>query len=175
MKSTAENLDKIFNLKNKIAVVIGGGGHLCSSMAEGLAMAGASLVIVDMRVEKAKKIANSIRNKYDSETLYLEANVTDENSLDLALKKILKEFQKVDILINGAGINSPKPFLEISLEDWNRVIDSQITGTMLCCKTFAPNMIKNKAGSIINISSASAGPPLSKALLILLLKLVLET
>lgn len=163
MKSTAENLDKIFNLKNKIAVVIGGGGHLCSSMAEGLAMAGASLVIVDMRVEKAKKIANTIRNKYDSETLYLEANVTDENSLDLALKKILKEFQKVDILINGAGINSPKPFLEISLEDWNRVMDSQITGTMLCCKTFAPNMIKNKAGSIINISSASAGPPLSKA------------
>ena len=56
MKGTAENLERIFNLKNKVAVVIGGGGHLCGSMAEGLAMAGSSLVIVDMRLEKAKNI-----------------------------------------------------------------------------------------------------------------------
>ena len=56
-----------------------------------------------------------------------------------------------------------KPFLEINLDDWHKVMDSQITGTMLGCKTFAPHMIKNNSGSIINISSASAGPPLSKA------------
>ena len=163
MKNRSENLDKIFNLQDKVAVVIGGGGHLCSSMAKGLAMAGASLVIVDMRIEKAKKIANSIKEEFNVKTLYLEADVTNENSLKSTLKNTLNEFQKVDILINGAGINSPKPFLEISLEEWNKVMDSQITGTMLGCKTFAPHMIKNNSGKIINISSASAGPPLSKA------------
>lgn len=163
MKNRLENLYKIFNLQDKVAVVIGGGGHLCSSMAKGLAMAGASLVIVDMRIEKAKKIANSIKEEFHVKTLYLEADVTHENSLKSTLKNTLNEFQKVDILINGAGINSPKPFLEISLEEWNKVMDSQITGTMLGCKTFAPHMIKNNSGKIINISSASAGPPLSKA------------
>ncbi len=163
MKSTAENLEKIFNLTNKVAVVIGGGGHLCSSMAEGLAMAGCSLVIVDMRLEKAKNISNKIRDNFSSNTLHLEADVTNEKSLAFVLEKTLKDFEKVDILINGAGINSPKPFLEINLDDWNKVMDSQITGTMLGCKTFAPHMIKNNSGSIINISSASAGPPLSKA------------
>ena len=163
MKDTTKYLDKIFNLKNKVAVVIGGGGHLCSSMAEGLAMAGCSLVIVDIRLEKARNIANKIRDQFFTNTLSLEADVTNEKSLVCALEETLKEFEKIDILINGAGINSPKPFLEINLDDWHKVMDSQITGTMLGCKTFAPHMIKNNSGSIINISSASAGPPLSKA------------
>ena len=114
MKNRLENLDKIFSLQDKVAVVIGGGGHLCSSMAKGLAMAGASLVIVDMRIEKAKKIANSIKEEFHVKTLYLEADVTHENSLKSTLKNTLNEFQKVDILINGAGINSPKPFLSKS-------------------------------------------------------------
>ena len=163
MKNLENSLDKLFSLDKKVAVVIGGGGHLCSAMAEGLAIAGAEIVILDMREEKAKKVANNIREKYDIETLYLEADVTNEKSLSIAFERILKKFRKIDILINGAGINSPKPFLEITLEDWNKVMDSQITGTMLACKIFAPHMIKNKKGSIINISSASAGPPLSKA------------
>ena len=128
MKGTAENLEKIFSLKNKVAVVIGGGGHLCSSMAEGLAMAGCSLVIVDMRLEKAKKVSNKIRDNFSTNTLHLEADVTNEKSLAFVLEKTLKDFEKVDILINGAGINSPKPFLEINLDDWNKVMDSQITG-----------------------------------------------
>ncbi len=163
MKSSSLNLEKIFSLKNKTAVVIGGGGHLCSAMASALAISGASLVIADIRLEKAKKIANEIKDAYAINTLHLEVNVTDEKSLEYLLEKTLREFERVDILINGAGINSPKAFLDISLEDWNKVMDSQITGTMLGCKTFAPHMISNKSGSIINISSASAGPPLSKA------------
>ncbi len=163
MKETSEYLERIFNLKKKVAVVIGGGGHLCSAMAEGLAMAGCSLVIVDIRLEKAKNISKKISDNFSSNTLYLEADVTEEESLAYVLERSLKDFEKIDILINGAGINSPKPFLEINLDDWHKVMDSQITGTMIGCKTFAPHMIQNKSGSIINISSASAGPPLSKA------------
>ncbi len=156
-------LYELFNLKNKVAVVIGGGGHLCSAIAEGFAMADASLVIVDMRIEKARTIAKRIKDIYGVKTLSLEANVTNEKKLIEIQKNILSEFEAIDILINGAGINSPKPFLDIKLEEWQSVMDSQITGTMLGCKVFAPHMIERKKGSIINISSASAGPPLSKA------------
>lgn len=157
------SINKLFTLEKKLAVVIGGGGHLCSSMARGLAMAGASVAVLDLRIEKASKVADEIRNLYNVDTIPVEVDVKNEDNLKNALHVILKEFENIDILINGAGINSPKPFLEISLDDWNSVMDSQITGTMLGCKVFAPVMIKRKKGVIINISSASAGPPLSKA------------
>ena len=156
-------LNNLFCLRNKVAVVIGGGGHLCSSMAEGLAMAGASIVVLDLRLEKASKVAANISSKYQVNTLPLQVDVTCKNSLEVSLDKILNTFEGVDILINGAGINSPTPFLDITLDEWNEVMDSQITGTMLGCQTFGPVMINKKKGVIINISSASAGPPLSKA------------
>tara|TARA_Y100001968_G_C19243584_1_gene660715 strand:- start:143 stop:934 length:792 start_codon:yes stop_codon:yes gene_type:complete len=158
-----QSLDDIFGLKDKVAVVIGGGGHLCSSMARGLAIAGASIVIIDIRLNKAQNIANEINKELGSQTMSIEANITKEDSIKNALKVILNKFNKIDILINGAGRNSPKPFLDISLDEWQEVMDSQITGTMLSSKVFAPEMIKQRRGSIINISSASAGPPLSKA------------
>ena len=157
------SVSELFCLKNKLAVVIGGGGHLCSSMAKGLAMAGAKIVIVDIRLEKALKVSQKIKNIYKVETMAVESDVTKEDHLEEALKLILDKNKTIDILINGAGINSPKPFLKITLQEWNNVINSQITATMLGCKIFAPHMLKNKKGSIINISSASAGPPLSKA------------
>ncbi len=157
------SINDLYSLENKVAVVIGGGGHLCSAMAKGLALAGASLSIIDLRKQKASNIANKITKEWGTKTISIEADVTQEKSLNKALDITIKEFSKVDILINGAGKNSPKPFLKIPLEEWQDVMDSQITGTMLACKVFAPQMIKQKNGSIINISSASAGPPLSKA------------
>ena len=157
------SINNLFTLENQLAVVVGGGGHLCSSMAEGLAMAGASVAILDLRIEKATKVAERIKKDYKVDSIPIEADVTSEESLRNALEVILKNFKNIDILINGAGINSPKPFLEIPLDEWNTVMDSQITGTMLGCKVFAPTMIKRSKGVIINISSASAGPPLSKA------------
>lgn len=163
MDKLPNSISDLFSLKGKVAVITGGGGHLCSAMAKGFAMAGASIAIIDMREEKALKVANKIKSNYDVNAIPIQADVTDEASLKDALGQIIKEFSTLDILINGAGKNSPKPFLDISLEEWNEVMDSQITGTMLGCKIFAPEMIKNKKGSIINISSASAGPPLSKA------------
>ena len=69
MNNAYKNLENIFKLKDKIAVIIGGGGHLCSAMAEGLAIAGASLVIVDIRIDKAKKVANKLKDKFETNTL----------------------------------------------------------------------------------------------------------
>ena len=125
MDNTPHSINDLFSLEGKLAVITGGGGHLCSSIAEGLAMAGASIAVIDMREEKALKVANEIKNKYEVNAIPIKADVTDETSLKSGLDQILKEFSTVDILINGAGKNSPKLFLDISLEEWNEVMNSQ--------------------------------------------------
>ena len=163
MKNLPTSINALYSLEGKVAVIIGGGGHICSSLAEGFALAGASISIVDLRKEKALKISNKINFKYKTKSISIEADAGREDSLKNALSLTLNEFSKIDILINGAGKNSPKPFLEIPLEEWDDVMKSQITATMLGCKIFGNQMLKQKRGSIINISSASAGPPLSKA------------
>ena len=115
MKNIPSHFNELFSLEGKVAVIIGGGGHICSSLAEGYALAGASLSIVDLRLEKALKIAKNIYSKYGTKVISIEADAGKEDSLKNALSLTLKEFSKVDILINGAGKNSPKPFLEISI------------------------------------------------------------
>ena len=163
MKNFPSNMHELFSLEDKVAVIIGGGGHICSALAEGYALAGASLSIVDLRLEKALKVSKYIHSKYGARVISIEADAGNEDSLKKAFSQTLQEFSKIDILINGAGKNSPKPFLDITLQEWDDVMKSQITATMLGCKIFGGHMFKQKRGSIINISSASAGPPLSKA------------
>ena len=155
-------LDKLFNLKGKVAVVIGGGGYLCSMMSIGLSKAGCKLAILDLRYKKAEKICKEI-NEEGNEAIALSIDVSKKESHKKALEEIIKKFGTVDILINGAGINSSSPFFEIDSNEWYSVLDSQITGTFFGCQVFGEFMTKKKNGSIINISSASAGPPLSKA------------
>ena len=88
---------------------------------------------------------------------------SNKDNHEACLRSVVKRFGKIDILINGAGINSVTPFLELSLDEWNSVISSQITGVFLGCQVFGSHMVNKNSGSIINISSASSGPPLSKA------------
>jgi len=155
-------LSELFQLKNKTAVVIGAGGHLCSEMALNLAKAGVHIAILD-KDEKILKEKEALIKSTTSECLAVTMDATKKRSLEKAKEKILVRFGDIDILINGAGINAPTPFLEITLEEWYRILDSQITATFLGCQVFGAHMIKQKKGSIINMSSASAGPPLSKA------------
>ena len=77
--------------------------------------------------------------------------------------EIISKFKKIDIVINGVGINAPTNFFDIKSQDWSKIIESHLTSTLYGCQIFGKEMLKNKKGSIINISSASAGPPLSKA------------
>jgi len=156
-------VDNLFNLKDKIAAITGGGGHLCSEMAKTLARAGCKVVILDLRLDKAKKIEKEINDEGFDQTLSLEINVSIKNNFKDSLEKIIKKFGDIDILINGAGINGATPFLEINNEEWDSIMESQIKGTFFGCQVIGEHMLKNGKGSIINISSASAGPPLSKA------------
>ena len=154
---------ELFSLEGKTAVVIGGGGHICSALAQGFASAGAQVVVADLRIEKAQSVASAIESDYGITTLAVEVDASSKKSLEQLLSKTISIFGKVDVLVNGAGINSPKPFLEITEGEWREVVDSQLTATMFGCQVFGAAMTQQKSGSIINISSASADPALSKA------------
>ncbi len=163
MPGGGEYLVHLFNLRGKVAAVIGGGGHLCSEMARGFARAGCAVAILDLRPEKARAVEEELKAEGFDRAISGAVDVSKKQDHERALNEVLAAFGRVDVLVNGAGINSPKPYFDISLEDWNAVLESQITGTFLGCQVFGQHMVDRGSGSIINISSASAGPPLSKA------------
>lgn len=156
-------LSELYNLEGRVAVVTGAGGHLCGEMARSFAKAGCKVAVLDLRIEKAEEVANQIQIAGAQEVLPLALNVGDKEEQLNAFAKIIETFGKVDILVNGAGINGNTPFVDIPLEEWNSILESQLTGTFLGCQIYGRHMLENGKGSIINVSSASAGPPLSKA------------
>jgi NAD(P)-dependent dehydrogenase (short-subunit alcohol dehydrogenase family) len=155
-------VEELFGLEGKTAIIIGAGGYLCSEMARALAKAGVKVAILDKEAEVIKEVSAEI-NASGGNAIDCVVDVVDKSSHKNALDKVVKAFGNVHILINGAGINAPTPFLDITLEEWDSILAVHVTGTMLGCQVFGEHMIDNKFGSIINMSSASAGPPLSKA------------
>jgi len=153
----------LFSLENKVAVAIGAGGHICSALAQGFAESGAKVAVCDLRLEKAEAVTSSINALYPNSALAFEVDASRKESLSSLLINVQASLGKIDIALNGAGTNSPKPFLEITADDWNSIFQTQLMATMYGCQVFGEHMLKNGSGSIINISSASADPALSKA------------
>ena len=156
-------IDQLFNLNGKVAAVIGAGGYLCSEMARSFARAGCKVVIIDLRIEKAQKVEKEINEEGFNHTLSLALDVAQKEQHYQVLDTVINQFGSLDIIVNGAGINGSTPYLDITEEEWNAIMDSQIKGTFLGCQVYGEYMLKKGKGNIINISSASAGPPLSKA------------
>jgi len=156
-------ISSLFNLENKVAVVTGGGGHLCGEIAKGYSRAGCKVAILDLRLEKAEQVATEIESEGLPKPIALALDVSKKEEHQKALDSILKVYGDLDLVVNGAGINGPSPFFQITLEEWHNILNSQITGTFLGCQVYGEYLVGKGKGSIINISSASAGPPLSKA------------
>ena len=156
-------INKNFSLKGKKAIVTGAGGHLCSEIVKSLAFAGCKVAMLDIRPEKVKKLNSSLEKKGFKDNYYGELDATDYGQVLQTSKLIIKKYKNIDILINGAGINSPTPFFDITKDEWGKVLDSHLLSTLFFTQIIGKHMIKNKKGSIINFSSASSGPPLSKA------------
>jgi NAD(P)-dependent dehydrogenase (short-subunit alcohol dehydrogenase family) len=154
--------DALFTLAGQVAVVIGGGGVLAGAMATGLAQAGADIAILDVFGEAAEARATAIAG-LGRQAIGVQCDATSKADLEKALDTVLKRFGHVDTLINAAGVNSATPFFEISEQEWQRIIDINLKSVFLACQVFGKAMVDaGHGGSIINISSASSGPPLSK-------------
>lgn len=156
-------LNQLFQLEGKVAAVTGAGGYICGEMVRGFARAGCAVAILDLRPEKAQAVEGELRAEGFGNVMAMGIDVAKKDQHVAALEAIVAKFGKVDVLVNGAGTNGPTPFLELSLDEWYSILDSQLTGTFLGCQVFGGYMVQRGSGSIINISSASAGPPLSKA------------
>jgi len=166
------------NLKNKVAVVTGGAGIICSEMARSLAAQGVKTVILDLNKEAAVKVAEQIENEFKTPSIGISANVLDKASIEAAKKEIIEKFGTIDILVNGAGGNSPaattkvdkiegneKPedtFFGLQIEGFDKVFDLNFKGTLLPSMVFGAEMVSKKSGVIINISSMNSYRPLTR-------------
>jgi NAD(P)-dependent dehydrogenase (short-subunit alcohol dehydrogenase family) len=152
----------LFSLTGQAAVVIGGGGVLGGAMATGLAQAGAEIAILNRSKESVEARAKAI-GELGGKAIGVACDATSKTGLEQALATVLARFGHVDILLNAAGVNSGTPFFEITEAEWHRILDIDLTSVFLACQVFGKAMVDaGKGGSIINISSASSGPPLSK-------------
>jgi NAD(P)-dependent dehydrogenase (short-subunit alcohol dehydrogenase family) len=157
MKTPAE----LFSLKGKVAVVIGGTGVLCGEMAEGLAIAGATVALVGRDAAKAQARLDSIA-RGGGRAEFFSCDTTSKAGLQKLLADVLTKLGGVDILVNGAGVNSPTPFFEIAEEEFDRIITVNLKGLVMACQVFGRHMVDQKSGSIINLGSASGLTPLSR-------------
>lgn len=157
MKNPAE----LFSLQGKVAVVIGGTGELCGAMAEGLAAAGAAVALVGRDETKAKARMEKIAIAGGT-AAFFPCDTTAKVSLEKLLADVLAKMGRVDILVNGAGVNSPTPFFDITEEEFDKIINVNVKGVILGCQIFGRHMVAQKSGSIINLGSASGLNPLSR-------------
>ena len=141
-------------LKDRVAVVTGGARGIGKKICQTFLAEGASVYIFDVNQEEGEKTVRQFQSAYKgSIVIFLKVDITDEASVEKAAGEIIKTEGKIDILVNNAGITRDNLILRMSLEDWKKVIDINLTGAFICSKHIARYMIKNRSGKIINISS----------------------
>jgi len=146
-------LEEQFSLKGEVAVVTGGTGELCSAMAQGFAQAGAKVAIVGRDAAKAEKRLAAIKDA-GGDAIFIAADVTKKSDVERVAGETIKKFGKLTIALNGAGTNSPTPFLDISDEELQRILDTNYKSVVYGCQVFGKALIDQKqGGTIINITS----------------------
>jgi len=152
----------LFNLDGQVAVVIGGTGALCGAMAAGLAAAGAEVVLAGRSEARAQARLNEITG-HGGRGYFLPVEAADRGSLEALLAGVLQRSEKIDILINGAGVNSPTPFLDVTEEEYDRIMTVNTKATFLACQVFGRHFLDaGHPASIINLGSMSGLNPLSR-------------
>lgn len=154
-------LEKLFSFQDQVAVVIGGTGVLCGEMAEGLAAAGAHVVVAGRSEERGAARVQSIVDK-GGKASFAAVDAMSKASIQALCDQVVAEHGKVDCLVNGAGVNSATPYFEIEEEEFDKIIRSNLNGTHYACQVFGKVMIDAGGGSILNLGSVTSYRPLSK-------------
>jgi NAD(P)-dependent dehydrogenase (short-subunit alcohol dehydrogenase family) len=160
------NVKQLFDLTGKVAIVTGGSVGLGRQMAEGLAEAGANLVLCARKKERCEKAAGEL-GALGVRTLALACDVKSAKDVQAVINATVAEFGRLDILINNAGTSWGAPVEEMTLEQWNKVIETNLTGTFLFAQAAGKVMAAQKSGKIINITSVAGihgAPPAFQAI-----------
>jgi gluconate 5-dehydrogenase len=153
-QETSRNARDLFNLAGRVAIVTGGSIGLGRQIAEGLAEMGAHLVLCARKRERCQQAAEELQ-QLGVRTLALGCDVKNPADVQAVVDAAFSQFGRIDILVNNAGISWGAPVEEMSLEDWNKVIETNLTGTFLCAQAVGKVMIKRGRGKIINIASVA--------------------
>ncbi|HZQ96282.1 MAG TPA: glucose 1-dehydrogenase [Candidatus Sulfotelmatobacter sp.] len=143
---------KQLDLEGKVAVIVGGSSGIGKMLALGLARGGADVVSSARRKELVDELAGEIE-ALGRRTLRVTCDVGDRGSLERLLQACIDAFGKVDILVNAAGVTKRAPTLDYKEEDWHRILETNLTGTLRACQVFGRHMIERRYGRIINIAS----------------------
>ncbi len=146
----------MFDLTGKVALVTGASSGIGRASAITLANQGAKVVVAARRLEKLQALAAEIK-QHGKEALVIQMDVTKKADIDAAVAETVKTFGRLDILLNNAGTLSYAPFLDITEEQWDNIIDTNLKGYFLVAQAAAKEMAKNKWGRIINIASVASG------------------
>ena len=152
------DISKLFNLSGQVVIITGAAGNLGSKYAEGLSQAGANLVLADLDYAGCKKLGKELEGKYSTKTLAVKLDLTNKTSIKNMVSKTMKQFSKIDVLINNAAYQGNQKTRKIKFEDfplseWNKAVSVNLTGIFLTCQEVGKIMVKQKNGNIINISS----------------------
>ena len=146
-------MELCFDIKGQTAIVTGASSGLGVTFAETLAEHGVNLIIAARRQEKLAKVAEEISGKYGVKVIPVKADVSSEPQVVDMVNAAVDEFGSLEIIVNNAGIATMSPSVDMTLEEWKKVIDVNLTGVFLCARTAAREMIKRKYGKIVNIAS----------------------
>jgi 2-dehydro-3-deoxy-D-gluconate 5-dehydrogenase len=142
----------VFDLKGRVAIVTGGNGGIGLGMARGLANAGARIVIAARDAGKSRAAVEELAAR-GGEAHAVATDVTDEGAVGRLVEATVERFGRLDVLVNNAGINIRKPVHELALDEWRKVLDTNLTSAFLCSKAAYPEFKKAGGGKIINIGS----------------------
>ena len=148
------NVKALFDLTDRVAIVSGGSMGLGRQMAEGLTEMGAKLVLCARKKERCEAAAEELRSR-GAETLALTCDVKDRTGIQAVVDAALAKFGRIDILVNNAGTSWGAPVENMTLEQWNKVLDTNLTGTFLFCQAVGKQMAARGSGKIINIASVA--------------------
>lgn len=143
----------IFKLDGKVAVVTGGAGGIGEALALGLGIHGANVVVSSRNQETIDKVAQKITDESGNEAVAIASDVTSESSVQAMVDKVVEKFGKIDILVNAMGMNIKRDAFEYPMEDWEKLFDVNVKGTMIACKIVGNVMKKQGQGAIVNLSS----------------------
>ena len=142
-----------FNIKGQTAIVTGASSGLGVTFAEALAECGANVILAARRIDRLEKLADTLARKHDVKAIPVKTDVSQESDVLRMVKAAIEQFGSIEILVNNAGIASLSPSVDMSMEEWKRVIDVNLTGVFLCARTVAREMMKRSYGKIVNIAS----------------------
>jgi len=142
----------LFDLTDKVAIVVGGAGGIGRALALGIAECGADVIVASRQLEHLESVADEVR-ALGRQALAVTVDVTQEQLAADMVKRVLEVFPRIDILVNAAGLAIRKPAESFPVDEWQQVMDANARGTFICCQAVGLVMIKQRSGKIVNVSS----------------------